>query len=194
MGYDKGHKEFHALDLNHGWHTPPGYPPGIQQKIIAGELDENRQAGQPHAPAAVRAWHLHDRAVRARILGGSIPGVGRPDRRQRQAGQAAARSSRVTPTRCGRRASITVRSSPTPAASCWRRTSTRTKHEPDAKPRAAPRGRARRRSRCAIAPTRRSSAGSTASNYAPGAYINEAQISRDTQASDARPSIRRSTG
>jgi hypothetical protein len=45
MGYDKGHKEFHALDLNHGWHTLPGYPPGIQQKIIAGELDERNKRG-----------------------------------------------------------------------------------------------------------------------------------------------------
>ena len=40
MGYHKGHKEFHALDMEKGWHTPPGYPSGIQQKIIAGELDE----------------------------------------------------------------------------------------------------------------------------------------------------------
>ena len=39
MGYHKGHKEFHALDMEKGWHTPPGYPSGIQQKIIAGELE-----------------------------------------------------------------------------------------------------------------------------------------------------------
>ena len=45
MGYDKGHKEFHGIDLNEGWHTPPGYPAGIQQKIIAGELDEKVQRG-----------------------------------------------------------------------------------------------------------------------------------------------------
>jgi hypothetical protein len=45
MGYNKGHKEFHALDLNQGWHTLPGYPPGIQQKIIAGELDEKNKSG-----------------------------------------------------------------------------------------------------------------------------------------------------
>ena len=37
MGYHKGHKEFHSLDMGSGWHTPPGYPEGIQQKIIAGE-------------------------------------------------------------------------------------------------------------------------------------------------------------
>jgi hypothetical protein len=45
MGYNKGHKEFHALDLDQGWHTLPGYPPGIQQKIIAGELDEKNKRG-----------------------------------------------------------------------------------------------------------------------------------------------------
>jgi hypothetical protein len=45
MGYHKGHKEFHSLDLSQGWHTPAGYPPGIQQKIIAGELDEKNKHG-----------------------------------------------------------------------------------------------------------------------------------------------------
>ena len=45
MGYDKGHKEFHKLDLKEGWHTLPGYPAGIQQKIIAGDLDEKNKRG-----------------------------------------------------------------------------------------------------------------------------------------------------
>ena len=45
MGYNKGHKEFHALELNQGWHTLPGYPPGIQEKIIAGGLDEKNKRG-----------------------------------------------------------------------------------------------------------------------------------------------------
>ncbi len=45
MGYHKGHKEFHTLDMDSGWHTPPGYPEGIQQKIIAGELDEIGKKG-----------------------------------------------------------------------------------------------------------------------------------------------------
>jgi hypothetical protein len=27
------------------WHSPPGYPPGIEQKILAGRLDEDRKAG-----------------------------------------------------------------------------------------------------------------------------------------------------
>ncbi|HVI13614.1 MAG TPA: cupin [Pseudolabrys sp.] len=45
MGYHKGHKEFHVLDLQDGWHTLPGYPLGIQEKIIAGELDEKNKRG-----------------------------------------------------------------------------------------------------------------------------------------------------
>jgi hypothetical protein len=41
----KPHLEFHSLDLNEGWETPPGYPAGIKQKIIAGALDETGKAG-----------------------------------------------------------------------------------------------------------------------------------------------------
>lgn len=45
MGYHKGHKEFHVLDMDDGWHSLPGYPAGIQEKIIAGELDEKNKRG-----------------------------------------------------------------------------------------------------------------------------------------------------
>jgi hypothetical protein len=40
MAIDKEHKEFHALDMRAGWETPAGYPAGIEQKILAGYLDE----------------------------------------------------------------------------------------------------------------------------------------------------------
>jgi hypothetical protein len=40
MPVNKKHDEFYALDLDSGWATPSGYPEGIQQKIIAGALDE----------------------------------------------------------------------------------------------------------------------------------------------------------
>lgn len=39
------HKEFHAIDLSTGWRAPPGYPPGITEKVLAGELDEARRFG-----------------------------------------------------------------------------------------------------------------------------------------------------
>src|ERR1700723_4499292 len=45
MGFDKGHKEFHTLDMSEGWHSLPGYPPGIEEKIIAGALDEKAKHG-----------------------------------------------------------------------------------------------------------------------------------------------------
>ena len=45
MTIDKEHKEFHAIDMSSGWHTPDGYPAGIEQKIIAGFLDETNKLG-----------------------------------------------------------------------------------------------------------------------------------------------------
>lgn len=45
MAIDKEHKEFHAIDMENGWETPQGYPAGIQQKILAGYLDETNKRG-----------------------------------------------------------------------------------------------------------------------------------------------------
>jgi hypothetical protein len=45
MAIDKGHKEFHRLAMSEGWETPPGYPAGIKQKIVAGYLDEANRKG-----------------------------------------------------------------------------------------------------------------------------------------------------
>lgn len=46
MAIDKEHKEFFAIDMGaDGWETPPGYPSGIKQKILAGYLDEPRKIG-----------------------------------------------------------------------------------------------------------------------------------------------------
>ncbi len=41
----KEHLEFFTLDLSSGWETPPGYPQGIEQKIITGYLDEKKRKG-----------------------------------------------------------------------------------------------------------------------------------------------------
>jgi hypothetical protein len=41
----KEHLEFFPVDLETGWQTPPGYPEGIQQKILAGSLDEEKKKG-----------------------------------------------------------------------------------------------------------------------------------------------------
>ena len=45
MAITKEHKEFHALDLDSGWKVPPGYPDGIEQKILSGTLDEDGRRG-----------------------------------------------------------------------------------------------------------------------------------------------------
>ena len=50
-GYDvattfgKPHLEFQTLDLSAGWHSPPGYPDGIKQKILASNFDEAKKVG-----------------------------------------------------------------------------------------------------------------------------------------------------
>jgi hypothetical protein len=41
----KPHLEFHPVDMTSGWSRPPGYPPGIEQKILAGALDEANRTG-----------------------------------------------------------------------------------------------------------------------------------------------------
>ena len=45
MEIPKQHREFHHLDIEEGWETPPGYPDGIKQKIISGSLDEVKKKG-----------------------------------------------------------------------------------------------------------------------------------------------------
>ncbi|HEY6701560.1 MAG TPA: cupin [Pseudolabrys sp.] len=45
MGVNKKHDEFHTLDMSVGWETPPGYPKGIEQKILSGALDEANKRG-----------------------------------------------------------------------------------------------------------------------------------------------------
>src|ERR1700722_10245018 len=45
MAINKLHDEFHTLDMTSGWEVPAGYPSGIQQKILAGSLDEINRRG-----------------------------------------------------------------------------------------------------------------------------------------------------
>ena len=48
MAINKAHDEFHTLDMSKGWETPTGYPAGIQQKILAGALDEPHLETERH--------------------------------------------------------------------------------------------------------------------------------------------------
>jgi len=45
MPVNKPHLEFAPVDMTRGWETPSGYPAGIEQKILAGRLDEARRQG-----------------------------------------------------------------------------------------------------------------------------------------------------
>ena len=45
MRIGKPHLEFHRVDMAGGWETPPGYPTGIEQKVLAGALDEPGKSG-----------------------------------------------------------------------------------------------------------------------------------------------------
>ena len=45
MAISKAHLEFHQIDLAAGWRTPAGYPKGIEEKILAGSLDEKAKTG-----------------------------------------------------------------------------------------------------------------------------------------------------
>ena len=45
MPMNKPHLEFVRLEMNDGWETPPGYPAGIQQKVLASDLDEENKMG-----------------------------------------------------------------------------------------------------------------------------------------------------
>jgi hypothetical protein len=45
MPITKEHLEFHVPDVTTGWKTPPGYPAGIEQKVLAGKLDEENKRG-----------------------------------------------------------------------------------------------------------------------------------------------------
>jgi hypothetical protein len=45
MPMNKPHLEFHTLNLSEGWETPAGYPAGIQQKILASDIDETKKMG-----------------------------------------------------------------------------------------------------------------------------------------------------
>ena len=41
----KEHREFFKVDMATGWEQVPGYPAGIEHKILAGRLDEANRCG-----------------------------------------------------------------------------------------------------------------------------------------------------
>ena len=45
MAKAKQHLEFVGVDMQSGWETPRGYPPGFTQKILASDIDEKAKRG-----------------------------------------------------------------------------------------------------------------------------------------------------
>ena len=45
MGKGKPHLEFMSLDMDEGWEVPPGYPEGMEQKVLTTDLDEEGKTG-----------------------------------------------------------------------------------------------------------------------------------------------------
>jgi hypothetical protein len=75
---NKPHLEFHRLDLNCGWETIGGYPPGIQQKILASDLDEKRKMGSRtrllrfEAGSFTTAPFVHDHWEEVYLISGDL--------------------------------------------------------------------------------------------------------------------------
>jgi quercetin dioxygenase-like cupin family protein len=78
MPINKPHLEFHRVDMKSGWATPEGYPPGIEQKILAGSLDEKRKTGSRtrllrFAPGAyTTAPFVHDHWEEVYLVSGDL--------------------------------------------------------------------------------------------------------------------------
>ena len=74
----KEHLEFHQIDLETGWRTPPGYPLEIEQKILAGALDEIAKTGNRtrllrfSAGACTTQPFLHDYWEEVYLLSGDL--------------------------------------------------------------------------------------------------------------------------
>lgn len=78
MTNPKQHLEFEPVDLAQGWHVPPGYPEGIEQKILAGSLDEVAGEGNRtrllrfHPGVFTTAPFVHDYWEEVYLLDGDL--------------------------------------------------------------------------------------------------------------------------
>lgn len=78
MPMNKPHLEFHRVDLEIGWETMAGYPPDIQQKVLASDLDETAKMGSRtrllrFAPGAfTTAPFVHDHWEEVYLLEGDL--------------------------------------------------------------------------------------------------------------------------
>jgi ChrR Cupin-like domain len=74
----KGHLEFQTVDMEKGWRPPAGYPPDIEQKILAGSLDEIAKTGgrtrllRFHPGASTASPFVHDYWEEVYVLSGDL--------------------------------------------------------------------------------------------------------------------------
>jgi hypothetical protein len=74
----KPHIEFNRLDIESGWQPPEGYPPTIQQKILASDIDERGKTGSRtrllrfDAGAFTTAPFVHDHWEEVLLLSGDL--------------------------------------------------------------------------------------------------------------------------
>jgi hypothetical protein len=123
MPMNKPHLEFLRVDMTEGWATPPGYPAGIKQKILASDLDETRKMGSRtrllrfDPGVYTTAPFVHDHWEEVYLVSGDLI-VGN------DTSVTAASRSRLPLMRAGRPASITGPFKSEPAACCSRSTTT----------------------------------------------------------------------
>jgi hypothetical protein len=85
MPFNKPHMEFFELDMTTGWQTPPGYPSGIKQKILASDIDEQGKSGgrtrllRFDAGAYTTAPFVHDHWEEVYLVSGDLT-VGNDDK------------------------------------------------------------------------------------------------------------------
>jgi len=78
MPMNKPHLEFHRIDLSSGWQSPQGYPPDIQQKILASDIDEPGKSGSRtrllrfKAGAFTTAPFVHDHWEEVYLISGDL--------------------------------------------------------------------------------------------------------------------------
>ena len=78
MAIEKQHPDFEKLNLNDGWEILPGYPAGIEQRILSGILDEGVGTGHRtrllrfHAGAFTETPFCHEYWEEVYLLSGDL--------------------------------------------------------------------------------------------------------------------------
>jgi hypothetical protein len=85
MAVNKEHKEFYQVDFTEGLDTLPGYPEGIQLKVLAGSIDlENKSGGYTRIVRFMPGTYtsepfVHDHWEEVFILQGELIAGSNPD-------------------------------------------------------------------------------------------------------------------